>query len=154
MYVINARNVEDALVQGVQLFKKHGVKIPSRNGDTLELPEPVTTVYQRPWERVITFPSRDANPFFHFFESLWMLAGRNDVKFMSEFNANIANYSDDGKIFNAAYGYRARYKVSIHQDQIKRIVSILRKDPNSRQAVCQLWDDSDLTIITKDKVIT
>ena len=149
MYVINADNVNDALEQGLNLIAAKGEHVPSRNGMTLELPAPVTTVYKNPAQRVLVSSARDANPFFHLMESLWILAGREDVKFLGEFNKRMVDFSDDTKIFNAPYGYRLRK--AFGQDQLQRVIDILTNDPNSRQAVCQIWDSADLNKNTMDK---
>ena len=151
MLVIRARNVNDALHKGIRAMLDMGEERPSRAGMTLEISTPVTTVYERPWERVLLNKERDANPFFHLFESLWILAGREDVKFLTEFNKRMADYSDNGIVFNAPYGFRMRNGVGFTHDQIEIVAQILRKDPNSRQAVLQIWDDTDLQAPTKDK---
>ena len=149
MYVINADNVNDALEQGLNLIAAKGEHVPSRNGMTLELPAPVTTVYKNPAQRVLVSSARDANPFFHLMESLWILAGREDVKFLGEFNKRMVDFSDDRTVFNAPYGYRLRK--AFGQDQLQRVIDILTNDPNSRQAVCQIWDSADLNKNTMDK---
>lgn len=149
MITISVDNVNDALKDGIKLIHSHGVAIPSRNGATLEVPEPVSTVYHRPYEKVLLSKVRDANPFFHLMEAMWILAGRSDVKFLSEFNKRIVNYSDDGVVFNAPYGYRMRSH--FHMDQVEEVVSMLKSDPGSRQAVCQIWDPDDLPLNVKDK---
>lgn len=156
MKVLNVRNVNEALVKGIELINEQGWPTESRNGLTLEVPFPVSTVYQRPWERVLTCKVRDANPFFHIMESMWILAGRNDVKFLAEFNKRMQEYSDDGEYFNAPYGYRLRSHFKdtdgFHKvDQIESVIRTLKIDPNSRQAVCQIWDTGDLNRKTKDK---
>lgn len=164
MKVINADNVNDALYLGIRLMKQEGLSLDSRVGKTLEIPCPVTTVYKYPLEKVLISKERDANPFFHFMESMWILAGREDVKFLTEFNKRMAEYSDDGVTFNAPYGYRLRTGfntpygnrlrtgVSWNNDQLSSVINILKNDPNSRQAVCQIWDDADLNNFeTKDK---
>ena len=158
MFVINARNVNEALRKGIELIKCVGEVVESRNGPTFEVPCPVATVYRHPWERVLISKVRDANPFFHLMESLWILAGRFDVKFLAEFNKRMADYSDDGLEFNAAYGYRMRVCVSADEwhsaepvDQVVRVIDLLKEDPLTRQAVIQIWDSNDLTKITKDK---
>lgn len=151
MFVIQARNVNDALESGTRLLQKYGKPIESRGGMVLEAPMPVATVYACPQERVLLHHERDPNPFFHFFESLWVLAGRSDVKFLTEFNKQMAEYSDDGYDFNAAYGYRMRRAFAPMCDQISEIVSILKADPYSRQAVAQIWHPADLVHVTKDK---
>src|SRR5436190_17085324 len=135
--VINARNVNDAVVKGAQLLKSSGLSQDSRAGGTLEYPEPVCTVYERPLERVLFDPIRDANPFFHLMEALWMLAGRKDVAWLARFNQRMATYSDDGVVFNAAYGYRWRQQFDLKtandeksHDQLSAIVRLLRADPD------------------------
>lgn len=149
MQVINARNVNDALVKGVELIQNHAEPIPSRVGDTLEVPEPVATVYHNPWERVLLNSVRDANPFFHLMESLWIIAGREDTGFLCEFNKRMVDYSDDGKTFNAPYGHRMRH--TFGKDQINGVIEELQNSPNTRQAVMQIWDPTDLGRNTKDK---
>lgn len=155
MYIINARNVNDALGQGIQLIQDSAEAIESRVGMTLEVPTPVATVYHKPWERVLLSRVRDANPFFHLMEAMWIIAGREDVKFLTEFNKRMADYSDDGKVFNAPYGYRIRSEFqdegNCNFDQLQAVISMLRKDPNSRQAVCQIWNPEDLEKHTVDK---
>jgi thymidylate synthase len=158
MKVIYARNVNDAVVKGAQLMKEGGLSQDSRAGGTLEYPEPVCTVYERPTERVLFDAVRDANPFFHLMEALWMLAGRRDVAWLSRFNTRMAEYSDDGVVFNAAYGYRWRQQFELKptssdatSDQLSVIVRMLRSDPNSRRAVLQIWDaEADLGVNSKD----
>jgi hypothetical protein len=108
MIVIKARNVNDAWHQAKSVLKEYGVQRDSRVGPVLEAFWPVTTMYERPMERILFDPIRDVNPFFHFFEGLWMLSGRDDVKWISQYNSNIAQYSDNGLTFHGAYGYRWR----------------------------------------------
>ena len=150
MLVINARNANDALGQGIKLIQEQGEVVESRVGSTLEIPMPVATVYHNPWERVLLSKVRDANPFFHLMEAMWIIAGREDVKFLTEFNKRMADYSDDGEVFNAPYGFRLRDEFGV--DQLQSIIEILRDNPNSRQAVAQIWNPADLNnTTTKDK---
>ncbi|MBL8550603.1 MAG: hypothetical protein JNJ73_11520 [Hyphomonadaceae bacterium] len=154
MQIIRARNVNDALVKGVELMRAGAVRQASRNGATLEYPEPVCTLYERPAERVLFDKVRDANPFFHLLESLWMLEGRRDVAWLARILPRMADYSDDGKVFNAAYGYRWRNQFSLKAgggDQLTAIVELLRRDHDTRRAVLQIWDASaDLAVNSKD----
>lgn len=121
----------------------------TRNGPALVFNEPVITTYIRPVERVLFHNGRDANPIFHLMESIWMLAGRRDVAFLKNFNSTIGQFSDDGKVFNAAYGYRWRHHFGY--DQLDEVIKLLRKEPTTRQAVIQMWDHADLNKKTKDK---
>ena len=130
-------------------FKTAGVPVQTRNGPAIRIPEPVLTRVKYPQQRVLFHKGRDANPIFHALEGIWMLAGRRDVSFPELFNSRIGQYSDDKKVFNAAYGYRMRRHFG--QDQLDDVIKLLRKDPESRQAVVQLWDSEDLTKKTFDK---
>lgn len=156
MFVIYARNPNEALSKGISLIQQYGEEVESRAGSTLELPQPCATVYSKPWERVLISSTRDANPFFHLMESIWILAGRYDVNFLTEFNKRMVDYSDDGESFNAPYGYRMRVAVSDDStknsiDQVKQVIGCLKSDLLTRQAVLQIWSEEDLTKTTKDK---
>lgn len=157
---LKTRNVNTAFRELVGLFAdtedgpKRGdivVRQPSRNGNVLRIDEPVTITYERPRERVLFNAARDANPYMHLYEALWMLAGRNDVEPVAYYAKQMREYSDDGKTLNGAYGYRwrngfercCRDGESNDEDQLNRIVEHLKSDPNSRRAVLQMWNVSD-----------
>lgn len=139
MRVIYARNVNDAWAQAVQLMLEEGRSQKSRAGDVLVMPCPVMTVYSRPTERVLFDPYRDANPFFHLFESLWMLAGRNDAAFLNRFISTFGErFAEPNMYIHGGYGYRWRYHFGF--DQLEAIISKLKKNPDDRQVVLQMWD--------------
>jgi len=154
--VINTRNVHQALPKALDLLDKFGVWRGSRNGPVIQYPEPVVTDYERPWERVIFWDHRDANPFFHLYEGLWMLMGRNDVKSLTFFAKNMANYSDDGLTVHGAYGHRWRNwyhhrGTAVSEDQLDVVIRRLRKNPLDRRVVVQMWDPNrDLDSNNKD----
>jgi thymidylate synthase len=147
---IKVRNVNEAFSDIFWKMKVLNLEPEqTRNGPAYVMPEPVTTIYTHPDERVLFNRKRDCNPVFHLMESIWMMAGRNDVAFLSQFNKNMVNFSDDGVTFNAAYGYRWRHHFGF--DQIRAVIKTLQADPASRQAVVQIWDSADLKKNTKDK---
>lgn len=149
MNVVNVRNVQQALVEGCYQMSRYGQVRESRNGQVKLLDGVTVTVYQNPCERVLLDPERDANPFFHLMESLWMLAGRRDVEFVSYFNSGMAQYSDDGDIFNAAYGFRWRQHFG--GDQLTSISRALRANKDCRRQVLGIWDArQDLGAESKD----
>ena len=144
------RNVNQAFSEIFWKLKVLNLKPEqTRNGPAIVYPELVTTVYKCPAERVLFHGGRDANPIFHLMESIWMLAGRNDVGFLQQFNKRMVEFSDDGKAFNAAYGHRWRKHFA--HDQLDEVIKLLRRDPATRQAVVQIWDNADLLKKTKDK---
>lgn len=135
---IQARNVNDAAATALRALSFAHVERSSRNGPVIAFHDPVMTVYQYPTERVLFSPIRNANPVFHLMESLWMLAGRNDVKFPATFVKNMAKYSDDSVTLNGAYGHRWRQHFG--WNQLKELAKELRKSPESRRAVLTMWD--------------
>lgn len=142
MYTIIARNVNEALLHGTRLLRSFGQEVSPRGKRTLEYPTPVTTVYMRPTERVLFCEGRDANPFLHLFESLWMLAGRNDARFMTTLVKRFSDYSDDGVSMQGSYGFR--WRMHFGYDQLETVISLLRSDPSTRRAVLTMWDPQDL----------
>jgi thymidylate synthase len=151
MIVIKARNVSEALgIASLEFMDSKTTRLiaPRDGKQTLELKEPLTTVYRKPVERVLFHRERDANPFFHFMESLWIMAGRQDVAWIKQFNSTIDQFSDDGVVFNAPYGFRMRNHFGV--DQFKFVIEHLRSNPDSRRAVISLWDPRYDTKDSKD----
>jgi thymidylate synthase len=162
-FVRRVRNVGDALNALMETIPREAVDlkhedspwrvVSPRGLETIEWKGVFITEYEKPDERVLFSKTRDANPFFHFFESLWILAGREDVEFLAQFNPKMRDFSDDGIIFHGAYGERLRH----HQtpgddvDQILEAIEILKGDHDSRQIVLQIWNATyDLGTKTKD----
>jgi thymidylate synthase len=118
---------------------KSGKLEKTRNGDALVAPGPVTIRYDHPQEHVLINPVRDANPFFHLMEAVWMLAGRNDGQFLDHYIKDFSKMFGlgDGTIPDA-YGYRWRHGLGDY-DQLEEIIHQLKRNPATRQAVLQMW---------------
>jgi hypothetical protein len=71
-------------------------------------------------------------------ESLWMLAGRNDLAYVEQYNKRMREYSDNGVDLHGAYGYR--WINHFDFDQIDSIIKRLKASPNDRRSVLQMWD--------------
>jgi len=134
MIEIKGRNVPQAYKESIWVMKTYGDSGVSRNGPVISIPEPVMLTIQYPWERVLFDPVRDANPFFHVMEFVWMMAGSQNALWISQFNKRMLEYSDEG-ILRGAYGWRWS-----QHDQIRSAIRLLRKDPDTRQAVLSMWD--------------
>lgn len=145
MIVFEASNVNIALPQALHSLSALGHERGSRNGPVLAFQQPVTTMYRNPTERVLFSPMRNANPTFHLLESLWMLAGRNDVKFPATFVKNMKSFTDDGETFWGAYGYRWRHFFG--WDQIDAAIQELKANPESRRVVIGMWNPMDQKVV-------
>lgn len=148
-YWISEINAPRAYYETRQVMKVLGVREESRNGPVVSIPAPFMLEIERPDQRVIFDAHRDANPFFHLFEAIWMFAGRDDIEWIGQFNSNFKNYAEvNGRLYGA-YGYRWRKLFGI--DQIKEVVHLLTMNPNTRRAVMTMWSaPHDLGINTKD----
>lgn len=161
MYTIHANNVNEALVYGLRYLQRWGYTEDSRNGTVIRSPWPVTTHYTYPEQKVVFWAQRDANPFFHIYEALWMLAGRNDVQGPSKYVKTFSQYSDDGEIFHGAYGFRWRqhfvrwtedHSSGETVDQLEIIIRRLKENPRDRRCVLAMHDAAmDLDADTKDQ---
>jgi len=166
MHIIEASDVNSAWAQGREFLLEYGQREKSRAGDVLVAPSPVTTVYLNPRRRVLFDRVRDANPFFHLMEALWMLAGRNDVEFLNRFVKDFGErFGESDGTMHGAYGHRWRKAfvidgvvddtgdyVPLITDQLQVLISKLEKNPHDRQAVLEMWNPcSDLTGDWKDR---
>lgn len=168
VYTSEVRNVNEALRKLVHIARQPQLwrTVSPRGMDTLEFRGVFITDYSHPLERVLFSAVRDANPFFHLMEALWIMDGRDDVAFLNQFNSNIGTFSDDGKTFNAPYGYRLRrhfgtmreydsgiggYEEHEPLDQLAEVIDLLTREPDTRRAVLCLWDPlKDLNKDSKD----
>jgi thymidylate synthase len=148
---MHVRNINEAFHLGLLFFndEKYYFKRMSRNGMVREYSTPILISYKFPAERVLFHAKRNANPFFHFFEGLWMIAGRNDIALLKQFNKRMVEYSDDQQTLNGAYGYRWRH--TFGRDQLRQAIDLLSKNPNDRRVVLQMWNpEKDLGSTSKD----
>ena len=149
MLVVKARNVNIAYERGLRLLREHGVLEWSRAGMVLVVPQPVTTHYLVPTERVLFDPVRDANPFFHVMESVWMLSGSRDARWLDAYVSDFSSrFAEDDGMAHGAYGHRWRMNFessqwnqhSVLPDQLLLIGDMLLKDFATRRAVLTMWD--------------
>ena len=128
---------------------------PSRAGEVIQIIEPMTITYTHPRERVLFNQVRDGNVFFHLYEALWMLAGRNDVAPLTYYSSKYKEIvSDDGVTQHGAYGHRWRRwrgSVCCTWNQLNAICTNLKENPDCRRQVLSIWDaNRDLGSLFKD----
>lgn len=146
---IYADNADDLYRESLLYLRNNCTMANSRNGKVLYVPHPVTVELSSPMQRVLFNEIRDANPFFHVAEFVWMLAGRRDVAFIRFFNKRMEEYAEPNGIIHGAYGYR--WAEHFGDNQIWTAVNLLRNDPETRRAVIAMWDpQEDLWVDAKD----
>lgn len=135
----------------------------SRDGKTRELLD-VKTQLLNPTRRCVGGYGRNINVFFLLTEAMWIVLGRRDVGTLTRFNSRMKDFSDDGSVFHAPYGWRLRrwgVRSEDHrgeclpdlagQDQVMNALRIFSENPSTRQVVMSIWNpDFDLGFETKD----
>lgn len=124
----------------------------SPRGKRIKELRPAVIEFLDPRNRTTNLRGRLINPFFQLAESFWILSGRADVPWLANYNSNMANFSDDGQYFNAAYGERLRHWGrnsprhigTDHSmlDQLEDCYNKLSADPDTRQAVAFIGNPS------------
>lgn len=142
----NATTALHALMKNV--LNGHVVK--SRAGNTLELMH-TTIVLGDPRQREILHPERKALYPAQIAETMWVLAGRNDVEWLGHYLPRASEFSDDGKVWRGGYGPRLRGDGAAWTDPLHEVIELLKEDPGTRRAVINIYDNrEDLGADSKD----
>lgn len=131
------RDSSEGLVWLLGDLMDHGIEVPSRNGLTRELPF-IGITLNEPWNRELLVPGRKHNLAAQIAETMWVLAGRNDVEWLSNYLPRAADYSDDGQVWRGAYGPRIRGWRGV--DQLRHVVELLRSNKDDRRAIINIYD--------------
>jgi len=115
-----------------------GDEVGSRNGRVRELLN-TKIVIRDPQRREVLTLNRKANVFAQIAETMWVLAGRNDIEWLSAYLPRAKDYSDDGKTWRGGYGPRLRGG-HFGFDQLGHVVDLLREDPLTRRAVIAIYE--------------
>jgi thymidylate synthase len=120
----------------------HVRKQPGRGAPTLELLH-VSLTLRNPRQRWILSRTPALNPAFALAEVVWILSGHRDAGFLNYWNRRLPEFAGYSSIYHGSYGYRLRSHFGI--DQLERAASALKRNPDGRQVVLQIWDPaSDL----------
>ncbi|MET9711686.1 thymidylate synthase [Nocardiopsis alba] len=142
------RNITDALLHVLANIEDEGDIVVARGQEQREVLSSLTKI-ERPQERFLVLPGRNNNVFAQIAETAWVLAGRDDLEFLSHYLPRAADFSDDGKTWRAAYGPRIR-RWGGEVDQVAQVVERLREDPYTKRAVISIFDPGSDFGETKD----
>lgn len=117
----------------LELVARRGVGVGPRGMPTLEV-----VGLQSAWimaDPVIKSVRRKLGYRYMAAEAAWVLSGDNRLSSIGPYSSIIDKFSDDGVRFFGAYGPRV-------VDQLRHVVQELKRDPDSRRAVINLWRDN------------
>lgn len=142
------RNITDALLSVLRSIEVEGDTVVARGQEQREILSSLTKI-RNPSERFLVMPGRRNNVFAQLAETVWVLAGRDDLDFLSFYLPRAEEFSDDGKTWRAAYGPRIR-NWGGNVDQVASVVDRLSEDSNTKRAVISIFDPSSDFGSTKD----
>lgn len=149
------RTASEALPAVLDTLIKYGDETGSRNGRVKEILISQIVLHD-PQRREVLCLERKANIFAQIAETMWVLAGRNDVEWLSAYLPRAKDYSDDGETWRGGYGPRIRRWEHLSEhgriitDQLAHVIDLLQKDPLSRRAVIAIYDPAVDTEDGKD----
>lgn len=108
----------------------------SRDGAVVGEVINATTVIEDPTRCILKSPIRKLPMRYMVGELLWYLSGQNTLKSIQTITSAWDRMSDDGETVNSNYGWCIKHKFGFNQWEYVR--DLLRKDPNTRQAVIHI----------------
>ena len=141
------RNVSAATAAGLAQLLFEGQVLTVRGKEIREIRNNII-VLERPEERVLFLPHRRNNIFTSIAETLWVIAGRNDIGWLTAYLKSAADFSDNGLTWRAGYGPRLRNWNGV--DQIAKVRQLLLEESTSRRAAMSLYDPGSDFIESKD----
>lgn len=132
----------EKLTEGI----KHGDTEESRDGAVVGEIINAITVIEDPTRCILKSPIRKLPMRYMVGELLWYLSGNKNLSAIQLYTKAWDRMSDDGETVNSNYGYRIQNAwdedektgTAIQFDQMKMCEELLRKDPNTRQAVIHI----------------
>lgn len=119
-----------------------GVETDRRGSKVLEFRGPQLIEISNPHRNMMMVQGRNINPWVTLAEFPWIMAGRDDISWLTHYLPRASNFSDNGTTWRAAYGPRIRNWYG-NVDQIDQVIKTLKADRASRQAVVVLWDPEE-----------
>lgn len=141
------RNISMATAGALREIVQNGEVVVVRGSEVREVRNRVT-VLTAPRERCLFVPFRRNSVVASVAETLWVLAGRNDIAWLSTYLPRASDYSDNGDTWHGGYGPRLRRWGGV--DQIAMVRSLLLADRTSRRAVMSIFDPARDYASSKD----
>lgn len=163
MIIVEEQNMSMVLVRLCEEAVYWPIEVRRGGNKMMDSPTPVAVEIRNPRDRVLDVVGRNNSLPAACAETLWILAGRNDVEWLKFYLPRAPDFSDDveKKFWRAGYGPRLRrfgentllepedgvVENSCGTDQLKFVVNELKAIPNSRRAIMTLVNpEEDLEI--------
>ena len=137
---VSVDKANDAFDYWYKMLTSDMEKEESRDGEVVGEIINAITVIKDP-TRNICDGTRKMNMRYAIGELLWYISGQNTLKSIRNITSAWDRMSDDGETVNSNYGYCMMHKYGFNQ--IGYVIDLLKKNPNTRQAVIHIKEPSD-----------
>lgn len=175
--MLKAEGIDSLLLESSRLLLESGELIENkRTGSEILEVLGYSAICSEPRDRIIRNPNRKNNIVAQIAETIWIMMGSSEIKYIEDFLPRAKDFSDNGKNWRAGYGPRIRgYEIGVNEefycqekgtpeslelgakfDQLYNVYSILSEDPSSRQAymVVPIMGDNFIENLTLDTPCT
>ncbi len=135
----SAATLDDVMRDAIKAIQKDGERVNATKGPNVEL-RGVRLEITNPRARLSRTETR-GKPFGCIGELFWYLSGSNAVDFVAYYLPRYKEFDEGGVVFG---GYGPRLLASAAGNQIENVTSLLREKPDTRRAVIQLFDATDI----------
>lgn len=166
-------SLDDLWIRAASYVLERGIKTNPRGMGTREITG-MQLVLTNPRKRIPHLPVREFSLSYAMGELAWYVAGDDSLDFIKHYAPSYDKYSDDQKRLHGAYGPRIfgcnqhfsdRPDPNFHEMETElynnpcrtawqSCIDILKKDPDSRQAVIPIYRPADVGAVTKDMPCT
>lgn len=94
-------------------------------------------------------PKRNLSPIYAMAELIWYLSGEAAITRIVPYAPQYEKFANEGIAYGA---YGARMKYLDNGNQLFEVIEFLKTNPETRQAVVQLWDKEDLRLGQTGKI--
>lgn len=126
-------NTNDIYVQLLSELDANGMQMETRVGDAVVIYNHIMDFEVK--DCMITLKDRKLSYNYMVAEALAMIRGDDTVAAVEKWAPNISRYSDDGVIFAGSYN-------KPFKESLQYIISMLRNDPETRQASFSCWKNN------------
>lgn len=140
--LIRLKSLQQGYKDVCYAVRQRGRKVSPRGLDTWELSD-VTLEIMDPVPSLPIGCGRSVRPALGAVEALQLIAGVSCPELLVQVAPNYAEFMDTPSFQYGAYGPRIA-------QQVPHVLGILKKDPDTRQAVMGIWTPADLLVETKD----
>jgi Thymidylate synthase len=141
MQQLIADTLDDLLVKVFPKILRNGQRVKASKGRNKEL-SGVILELRNPLARLSRTETK-GTLFSCLGETLWYLARSNELEFIKYYISIYGRFAESDGTIHGAYGPRL-FGMRTGVNQIDNIIKMLRRKPNSRQAVVQLFNAEDL----------